>query len=111
MVDARSQHPNAPLTPNGRRRMVDCVFEGGWTIEQRLTGSKPTRRPFGSGATGSFPKVSQGCWIGRRGRGVHGTGHHGGFVVRSCGSARSTVCSGADPRNGPTPPPPGGAPR
>ena len=33
MVHARSQHPNAPLTPSGRRRMVDCVLEHGWTIE------------------------------------------------------------------------------
>ena len=27
------QHPNAPLTPQGRRRMVRCVVDGGWTIE------------------------------------------------------------------------------
>jgi len=30
---ARSQHPNAPLTPEGRRRMVSCVIDLGWTIE------------------------------------------------------------------------------
>jgi transposase-like protein len=30
---ARSQHPNAPLTPEGRARMVDCVLTRGWTIE------------------------------------------------------------------------------
>jgi transposase InsO family protein len=30
---ARSQHPNAPLTPEGRRRMVACVLELGWTVE------------------------------------------------------------------------------
>jgi len=30
---ARSQHPNAPLTPEGRRRMVVCVIEQGWTVE------------------------------------------------------------------------------
>jgi transposase-like protein len=30
---ARSQHPNAPLTPQGRRRMVWCVIDQGWTIE------------------------------------------------------------------------------
>jgi transposase InsO family protein len=30
---ARSQHPNAPMTPRGRRRMVACVIEQGWTIE------------------------------------------------------------------------------
>ena len=33
MSHARSQHPNAVLTPAGRRRMVDCVLERGWTIE------------------------------------------------------------------------------
>jgi transposase len=30
---ARSQHPNAVLTPKHRRRMVDCVLERGWTSE------------------------------------------------------------------------------
>ena len=34
MTHARSQHPNAPLTPEGRRRMVACVLDQGWTIEQ-----------------------------------------------------------------------------
>jgi len=34
MPHARSQHPNAPLTPEGRRRMVACVLDHGWTIEQ-----------------------------------------------------------------------------
>ena len=33
MTHARSQHPNAVLTPAGRRRMVDCLVERGWTIE------------------------------------------------------------------------------
>jgi transposase InsO family protein len=33
VAHARRQHPNAPLTPTGRRRMVDCVLEHGWTIE------------------------------------------------------------------------------
>ncbi len=32
MTHARTQHPNAVLTPNGRRRMVACVLEGGWTV-------------------------------------------------------------------------------
>ena len=27
------QHPNAPLTVEGRRRMVRCVTDGGWTVE------------------------------------------------------------------------------
>ena len=33
MSHARSQHPNAPLTPEGRRRMVTCVIDQRWTIE------------------------------------------------------------------------------
>ncbi len=33
MSHARSQHPNAPLTPEGRHRMVDCVLIHGWTVE------------------------------------------------------------------------------
>ena len=32
MSHARSQHPNAPLTPVGRRRMVDCVVVEGWPV-------------------------------------------------------------------------------
>jgi transposase InsO family protein len=27
------QHPNAPLTVEGRRRMVGCVLDRGWTVE------------------------------------------------------------------------------
>jgi len=27
------QHPNAPLTVEGRRRMVGCVLDRGWSIE------------------------------------------------------------------------------
>ena len=33
MTHRRSQHPNAVLTPEGRRRMVACVLDRGWTIE------------------------------------------------------------------------------
>ena len=33
MSHARSQHPNAVLTPTGRRRMVACVLDYDWTIE------------------------------------------------------------------------------
>lgn len=33
MAQARSQHPNAVLTPKHRRRMVDCVLVQGWSIE------------------------------------------------------------------------------
>ena len=33
MSHARTQHPNAQLPPRHRRNMVDCVLDGGWTIE------------------------------------------------------------------------------
>ena len=33
MPHARTQHPNAPLTPEGRRRMVAGVIENSWAIE------------------------------------------------------------------------------
>lgn len=33
MNNVRTQHPNAPLTPEGRRRMVECVLKRHWTIE------------------------------------------------------------------------------
>jgi transposase InsO family protein len=33
VAQARSQHPNAVLTPKHRRNMVDCVVGQGWSIE------------------------------------------------------------------------------
>ena len=33
MSHATRQHPNAPLTPQGRRRMVACVLDQHWSIE------------------------------------------------------------------------------
>jgi len=30
---SQRQHPNAPLTPQGRRRMVGCVLDQNWTVE------------------------------------------------------------------------------
>jgi len=33
MTHARTQHPNARLTPRHRRAMVACVLERGWSIE------------------------------------------------------------------------------
>ena len=32
MAHARSPHSNAPLTVEGRRRMVRCVVDGGWSV-------------------------------------------------------------------------------
>lgn len=33
MAHARRRHPNAPLTPEGRRRTVACVLERGWSVK------------------------------------------------------------------------------
>ncbi len=33
MTHARGQHPNAPLTPEGRRRMVTWVLDRHWSVE------------------------------------------------------------------------------
>ncbi len=33
MPHVRTQHPNASLTPRGRRKMIGLVIENGWTIE------------------------------------------------------------------------------
>jgi len=33
MTNARTQHPNAALTPLGRRKMVRLLIDDGWTIE------------------------------------------------------------------------------
>jgi transposase InsO family protein len=33
VAHARTQHPNAVLTPRGRRRMVECVLVRNWTVE------------------------------------------------------------------------------
>ena len=33
MPHVRTQHPNASLTPLGRRKMVRLVIDDGWTIE------------------------------------------------------------------------------
>jgi transposase-like protein len=32
MAYGRKLHPNAPFTPQGRRRMVACVIDDGWSV-------------------------------------------------------------------------------
>ena len=69
MSKARTQHPNAPLTPEGRRRMVDCVLEDGWTIEataERFQIDAKTVRKWrdrfvAEGDEGLFDRSSRGC--------------------------------------------------
>ena len=55
MTHARTQHPNAPLTPEGRRRMVECVLECGWTIESD-GGAVSGRREDGSQVARPFSR-------------------------------------------------------
>ena len=55
MSHARSQHPNAPLTPEGRR-MVCCVIDDGWTVTaaaERFQVDAKTVRKWRIGASGS----------------------------------------------------------
>lgn len=67
MPQVRSQHPNAVLTPAGRRRMVDCVLERGWTIEataERFQVDAKTVRKWrdrflAEGPTGLFDRSSR----------------------------------------------------
>ena len=51
MGHVRRQHPNAVLTPAGRRRMVGCVLERGWTVEATAERFQVVGRS--SAATGS----------------------------------------------------------
>lgn len=67
MSHDRSQHPNAPLTPEGRRRMVACVLDDGWTIEvtaERFQVDAKTVRKWrdrflAEGAAGLFDRSSR----------------------------------------------------
>ncbi len=67
MSQARSQHPNAVLTPLGRRRMVDCVLHDGWTVEataERFQVDAKTVRKWrdrflGEGDTGLMDRSSR----------------------------------------------------
>ena len=67
MVHARGQHPNAVLTPTGRRRMVACVLEQGWTVEATAerfqvdakTVRKWRDRYLSEGADGLFDRSSR----------------------------------------------------
>jgi hypothetical protein len=51
---ARRQHPNAPLTPEGRQRMVTCVVDRHWTVEA-TAGAVPGRRQDRSQVARSLP--------------------------------------------------------
>ena len=66
MSYARRQHPNAPFTPEGRRRMVDCVLVDQWTVEATAerfqvdakTVRKWVKRFLAEGPAGLFDRSS-----------------------------------------------------
>ncbi|MGZ8785710.1 MAG: leucine zipper domain-containing protein [Acidimicrobiia bacterium] len=48
-ANGRPQHPNAPLTVEGRNRLVLCVLHGRWTVEaaaERLQVDAKTERKW-----------------------------------------------------------------
>ena len=53
---SRRQHPNAPLTVEGRRRMVGCVVDPG--LDHRSEGSRSMPRRYVSGGSGLLPNES-----------------------------------------------------
>lgn len=67
MSQAKQQHPNAPLTPSGRLRMVRCVLERQWTIEATAerfqidakTVRKWRDRYLAEGSSGLFDRSSR----------------------------------------------------
>ena len=67
MPHVRTQHPNASLTPKGRRKMVSCVLDRGWTIEataERFQVDAKTVRKWrdrfiAEGAAGLFDRSSR----------------------------------------------------
>ena len=67
MDHARTQHPNAVLTPKGRRKMVDCVVERGWTIEATAERFQVDAKTVRKWRTGSSNRATPGCRIGHRG--------------------------------------------
>ena len=64
MPYAISQHPNALLTPEGRR-MVLCVIDQVGLSKRPRKGSRSMLRRLVSGKTGSWFKAIPVCWNGQ----------------------------------------------
>ncbi len=60
MAHASRQHPNAPLTPAGRRRMVACVLDQGWSIEATSERFQVDAKTVRKWRTGSWPRAPAG---------------------------------------------------
>jgi hypothetical protein len=87
MTYARSQHPNAPLTWEGRRRMVRCVVDQGWTVTATAERFQVDAKTVRKWRDRFLAEGDAGCWIGRVGRIGHRTGLRAGSVVGCCISA------------------------
>ncbi len=62
MPNARTQHPNASLTPLGRRKMVRLVIDDGWTIEAAADKFQVDAKTVRSGATGTSTEGEAGLF-------------------------------------------------
>ncbi len=99
MTHARTQHPNASLTPRGHREMVACAIERGWTIEKTVERFQVDAKTVrANGATGSAPKARRVCWIVRLGLTGHRTQHRSRVDVAS--SSCESSADGAPPASG-----------
>ena len=91
MAHARSQHPNAVLTPQGRRRMV-ALCAGAGLDDRGDRGAVPGRRQDRAQVAGPVPRRGRGrvCRTGRADRTAHRTGHPGRRRAggRSCAAQR-----------------------
>ncbi len=91
MAHARRQHPNAVLTPAGRRRMVCVCSIGAGRSRPPQSGSRSTQRRCASGAIGLSPKAMLVCWTGQAVRVDHPTEPRIGIVARSCSCGATTA--------------------
>lgn len=55
------QHPNAPLTPEGHRRMVDCVLKPAWTVKATAVSTVASTRSSPVVGDGSIEQSESFC--------------------------------------------------
>jgi hypothetical protein len=69
-------HARAPLSPIGRRRVVDRVVVEGWSVTEAAAGPESPTAPFIGGWPGSGPTVRAGSSTAGRCRGGSRTARH-----------------------------------
>ncbi len=98
VAHARRQHPNAVLTPAGRRRMVSCVLDRRWTIEataERFQVDAQTVRKWRDRLS---PKAMVVCWTGQAVRVDHPTEARVGIVAVTCSCGTTSPLVRGTPR-------------